>query len=110
MIKALRIRRHKKIRKGMNGTKISPRLAVFRSTKYIYTQLIDDSVGKTLISASDVKETGTKKERAYKTGKHLAEKTLKNKITSVVFDRGGFKYQGRIAELAKGAREGGLEF
>ena len=110
MYKVLRVRRHKKIRKRVIGTKNRPRLAVFRSGKHIYTQIIDDSEGKTLVAVSDIKETGAKKERAYKVGKKLAEKATKRKIKSVVFDRGGFKFQGRVAELAKGAREGGLKF
>ncbi|TSC87353.1 MAG: large subunit ribosomal protein L18 [Microgenomates group bacterium Gr01-1014_7] len=99
-----------KIRKRITGTKECPRLSVFRSAKYIYAQLIDDKEGKTLAASSDIKETGTKKERAYKAGKKLAEKAIKHKIKEVVFDRGGFKYQGRVAELARGAREGGLKF
>lgn len=110
MKKISRIRRHKTIRKHLAGTKQSLRLAVFRSTQHIYTQIIDDSEGKTLVFASDKDETGTKKEKAYKVGKALAQKALKNKITKVVFDRGGFLYHGRIAEVARGAREGGLEF
>ncbi len=92
------------------GTKECPRLAVFRSSQHIYAQIIDDSQSKTLVSTSDLEETGNKKEKALKVGKNLAKKALKNKITTVVFDRGGFLYQGRIAELAKGAREGGLKF
>src|SRR3989344_432643 len=100
MIKALRIRKHQKIRKKVLGTVKCPRLAVFRSSKYIYAQVIDDSQGKTLLSISDIKEKGIKKEKAYKIGKELAEKAVKLKITAVVFDRGGFLYQGRIAEVA----------
>lgn len=92
------------------GTTTRPRLSVFRSSKHIYAQLIDDSEGKTLVAISDIKGVGTKKEKAYKVGKDLAEKAIKIKIKTVVFDRGGFKYQGRIAELARGAREGGLKF
>lgn len=110
MQKVHRDRIHLKIRKHLKGTTSSPRLCVFRSNKGIYAQIIDDSMGKTLVSATDKKETGTKKEKAYKVGKNLAEKAIKIKITTVVFDRGGFLYQGRVAELAKGAREGGLKF
>lgn len=110
MLKRLRLRKHKKVRKKIIGTKDKPRLAVFRSSQHIYAQLIDDSQNKTLISASDLKETGTKKEKALKVGKNLAGKALKHKIKTVVFDRGGFLYQGRISELARGAREGGLKF
>ncbi len=110
MLKNLRIRKHTKIRKKIMGTKDCPRLSVFRSSQHIYAQIIDDSQSKTLVSISDLKETGTKKEKALKVGKNLAEKALKHKIKRVVFDRGGFLYQGRVAELAKGAREGGLNF
>lgn len=105
-----RLGRHKTIRKHLTGTTARPRLAVFRSSQHIYAQIIDDTIGKTLVALSDVKETGTKKEKAYKLGKNLAEKAKKAKITTVVFDRGGFIFQGRVAELAKGVREGGLKF
>ena len=110
MEKESRIRKHQKIRKNILGTKDRPRLAVFRSNQHIIAQIIDDSLGRTLISASDYKEKGNKVQKAYNVGKNLAEKALKSKIRTVVFDRGGFLYQGRIAELAKGAREGGLKF
>lgn len=116
MYKVSRIKKHQKIRRKIIGTKDRPRLAVFKSSQHIYAQLIDDSQGKTLVASSDVKETGTKgafgtkKEKAFKVGKNLAEKALKLKIKKIVFDRGGFLYTGRVAELGKGAREGGLEF
>lgn len=110
MNQELRVKRHKKIRKKIVGTSQSPRLAVFRSAKHIYAQIIDDSKGKTLIFVSDTKEKGTKVEKALNVGKKIAEKALKKKIKSVVFDRGGFLYHGRIAKLAEGAREGGLKF
>jgi len=93
------------------GTKDCPRLSVFRSGQHISAQLIDDKIGKTLAAAYDIKlgkETKTKK--AYEVGKQLAEQALKLKIKKVVFDRGGFLYHGRVAEVAKGAREGGLHF
>lgn len=102
MDQALRVKRHQIIRKRLTGIKDRPRLSVFRSSKYIYAQIIDDSVGKTLASANGKK--------AYEVGKKLAEKALKLKIKKVIFDRGGFLYHGRVAELAKGAREGGLIF
>lgn len=102
--------KHKKIRRRVFGTSKRPRLAVFRSSKHIYAQIIDDSVGKTLIGESDLVEKGAKTEKAYAVGKKLAEKAVKKNITTVVFDRAGFLYHGRIAELAKGAREGGLKF
>ncbi len=97
-------------RRKIIGSKERPRLAVFRSAQHIYAQIIDDSVGKTIVSGTDLKEKGTKIEKAYNLGKQLAEKALKAKIKSVVFDRGGFLFQGRVAQLAKGAREGGLKF
>lgn len=86
----------------LTGIKDRPRLSVFRSNKYVYAQIIDDSVGKTLASANG--------KEAYEVGKKLAEKALKLKIKNVIFDRGGFLYHGRVAELAKGARDGGLIF
>lgn len=110
MYKVLRVKRHKRIRKRLLGTDQRPRLSVFRSSKHIYAQIIDDSKSKTLTFVSDIKEKGTKVEKAYQVGKKIAEKALKKKIKSVVFDRGGFLYHGRIAKLAEGAREGGLEF
>lgn len=110
MYQVLRVKRHKKIRKKIMGTKERPRLIVFRSSKHIYAQIIDDAARKTLISASDIKVTGTKKEKAYNVGKRLAQKAIKKNITEVVFDRGGFLYHGRLEELARGAREGGLKF
>lgn len=105
-----RKKRHIRIRKYLSGTSARPRLAVFRSNTHVYAQLIDDSKGVTLIAESDVKVSGTKKEKAYNVGKKLAEKAAKKKISEVVFDRGGFLYHGRVSELAKGAREGGLKF
>lgn len=110
MKKVKRIQKHKRVRKHLMGTPQRPRLAVFRSSQHIYAQIIDDSKSVTLVSVSDIKETGTKKEKAQRVGKNLAEKALKLKITNVVFDRGGFLYQGRVEQLAKGAREGGLKF
>jgi len=76
----------------------------------MYAQIVDDSSGKTLVAVSDLKESGTKVEKAYKLGKKLAEKAIKVKIKDIVFDRGGFLYHGRVAALAKGARERGLKF
>ncbi|TSC54382.1 MAG: large subunit ribosomal protein L18 [Microgenomates group bacterium LiPW_16] len=92
-----------------------PRLSVFRSAKYIYGQIIDDKTGKTLAAANDLKLKTRKPklkkaERAYEVGKLLAEKAVKEKIKEVVFDRGRFKYHGRVKALAEGAREGGLKF
>lgn len=113
MKKSSRIRKHRTIRKKVLGTGNRPRLCVFKSGKHIYAQIIDDKAGKTLVFQSDFKLKGTeqtKKEKAYAVGKKISEKAIKAKIKEVVFDRGGFLYHGRIAEVARGAREGGLKF
>lgn len=99
-----RIRRHKRIRAKIKGTAKVPRLCVFRSNKYIQAQLINDEKGKTLLMVKDVKSA------ASKVGKVLAEKAIEKKIKKVVFDRGGYKYHGRVKALAEGAREAGLKF
>ncbi|MBP6888457.1 MAG: 50S ribosomal protein L18 [Candidatus Pacebacteria bacterium] len=107
-----RSRLHKKIRSRIEGTAERPRLAVFRSNRYMYAQLIDDVLAVTVASASDISLTDkvTKLERAKIVGTKLAEEAKKKKITTVVFDRGGFSYRGRVAALAEGAREAGLNF
>jgi large subunit ribosomal protein L18 len=112
-----RARRAFRIRKTIEGTPERPRLAVFRSNKHMYAQLIDDLNGKTLVTAStltaDVKaklEGLKKSEEATKVGLKLAEMAKAAGITSVVFDRSGYPYHGRVEALAKGAREGGLQF
>ena len=107
-----RARLHKKIRSRVEGTGERPRLAVFRSNRYMYAQLIDDVKQITLASASDISLTDkmTKVERARTVGKKLADEAKKNNITTVVFDRGGFSYRGRVQALADGAREAGLNF
>lgn len=106
-----RIKRHLKIRKHLVGISNCPRLSVFRSGQHIYGQLIDDGAGITLVAESDLKlNEVAKKDKAYQVGKKLAEKAKSQKIKKVVFDRGGFLYHGRVAELARGAKEGGLEF
>jgi large subunit ribosomal protein L18 len=107
-----RARLHKKIRSRVSGTAERPRLAVFRSNRYMYAQLIDDVKGVTLVSASDLSlgDKMNKVERAKTVGKTLAENAKKEHITSVVFDRGGFSYRGRVQALANAAREGGLAF
>jgi large subunit ribosomal protein L18 len=107
-----RARLHKKIRSRVSGTAERPRLAVFRSNRYMYAQLIDDVKGVTIVSASDLSldDKMNKVERAKTVGKSLAESAKKEKITQVVFDRGGFSYRGRIQALADAAREGGLVF
>jgi large subunit ribosomal protein L18 len=106
-----RIRLKKKIRVKIRGTAARPRLTVFRSNKFIYAQVINDLVGKTLAKASDLKITkGTKTERAKEVGRAIAAACLKEKIKQVVFDRNGFKYTGRIKLVADEARAGGLQF
>lgn len=110
MKKISRIKRHITIRKRVKGTAEAPRLAVFRSSAHIYAQIIDDTTGKTLVAETDLKLKGTKKQKAFEVGKNIAAKALKSKIEKVVFDRGGFIYHGRVAELSRGAREGGLKF
>jgi large subunit ribosomal protein L18 len=106
-----RMRRHNRIRARVSGTGSAPRLAVFRSARFITAQLIDDEKAITIVSASDAKaKKGTKVEHATLVGKELAEKAKAKGITKVVFDRGGFLYTGRVKALADGAREGGLKF
>jgi large subunit ribosomal protein L18 len=110
-----RYRRHKRVRAKIFGTAKVPRLCVFRSTKHIYAQLIDDERGKTIIAASDLefkksKIKKTKIGKAKEVGKLIAEKAKKMKIEKVVFDREGYQYHGRVKALAEGAREGGLKF
>lgn len=104
-------RRHKRIRSSVFGTADQPRLSVFKSNKYIYGQLINDEKSETIISLSSLKIKGkTFSERCMETGRELAKLALAKKIESVVFDRGGFKYVGRVKAFADGAREGGLKF
>jgi large subunit ribosomal protein L18 len=106
-----RIRLKSKIRAKINGTETRPRLTVFRSNKFIYAQVINDTLGKTLAEASDVKiKKGTKTERAKEVGQAIAVSAMKAKIKKVVFDRNGFKYTGRVKLVADEARAGGLEF
>jgi len=103
-----------RIRKKINGTAERPRLVVFRSSKHIYAQIIDDLAGATLASASTLSLEGDNirltVENAKLVGKRVAEEAIKKSITSVVFDRNGFVYHGRIKAVADGAREGGLNF
>ncbi len=106
-----RIRLKKKIRTRVTGTEARPRLSVFRSNKFIYAQVIDDATGKTIVSVSDIKAAkGTKTTRAKEVGKLVAEACKKAGITTVVFDRNGFKYTGRVRLVADEARAGGLKF
>ncbi len=112
--KAARLKRHKRVRAKISGTAECPRLNVFRSLQHIYAQLIDDVAGVTLVSASttekDFTNYGGNMEAAKEVGKLLAERAKEKNITDVVFDRGGYVYTGRVAALAEGAREGGLNF
>ena len=107
--------RHARVRRKVQGTASCPRLAVYRSGKHIYCQVIDDEEGKTLVSASSLDKAikgqkGTFTERAKLVGELAAERASGKGVEEVVFDRGGFKYHGRIAALADGAREKGLRF
>ncbi len=109
-----RIRRHLRVRKKISGTAERPRLAIYRSEKNIYAQLIDDVSGITLAAASSLDKgfegVGSNKEAAKMVGELIAKKALDKGIKVVVFDRGGFVYHGRVQSLAEGAREAGLEF
>lgn len=105
-----RVARQNRTRAKVKGTADRPRLTVFRSNKFIYAQLIDDSAGTTLAAADSRSMTGTSMERAKAVGSAIAVKAKQAHIEQVVFDRGGFRYQGAVAALADGAREGGLLF
>ena len=104
--------RHERVRKKISGTPTCPRLCVYRSNAHIYAQVIDDVNGVTLCSASSLKLEGNggNKTAARQVGKDVAAAALAKGIETVVFDRGGYLYHGRVAELAEGAREGGLKF
>ncbi|GAA1236857.1 MULTISPECIES: 50S ribosomal protein L18 [Janibacter] len=110
---AARGRRHLRVRKKITGTAVRPRLVVSRSSRHVFVQVVDDTVGKTVASAStmeaDVRTvTGGKTEQAKKVGELVAERAKAAGVEAVVFDRGGNKYHGRVAAIADGAREGGL--
>lgn len=113
----VRAKKHLKVRNRFSGTAERPRLAVFRSNNHMYAQIIDDTVGNTLVSAStlqkdvkaELKKTNDVEAASY-LGKVIAEKALEKGIKTVVFDRGGFIYQGKVKALAEAAREAGLEF
>jgi len=110
-----RKRRHYRVRKNVRGTAARPRLAVFRSSKHLYAQVIDDTAGRTIASAStmeaDVRSGSTATVDAAKSvGKRVGERAKAAGVSAVVFDRGGFRYHGRVAGAADGAREAGLEF
>ena len=114
-----RVRRHRRVRSKVKGTAARPRLNIFRSNVGLFAQLIDDEAGKTIVSASS-KEIKPKKAKddiegakilaSFEIGKLLAKKASEKKIGSVVFDRGGYKYHGRVKAVAEGARDGGLKF
>ena len=112
--KAQRLHRHKRVRGKVSGTPERPRLNVFRSETNIYAQIIDDTKGITLVSASSLEKDfecdGTKTDAAKKVGMIVAERAKAKGIDTVVFDRGGYVYHGRVQALAEGAREGGLQF
>ena len=109
-----RLKRHERVRKNISGTAERPRLNVYRSLNHIYAQIIDDTKGVTLVAASsmdkDFTEYGGNCEAAKAVGNAVAKKALEKGIKAVVFDRGGYLYHGRVAALAEGAREGGLDF
>lgn len=106
-----RVARHNRIRAKVSGTASRPRLAVFRSNRFVYAQLIDDVAHTTLAAADTRKQAGaTLTERAQAVGAEIAKKAVAAGIKEVVFDRGGYRYQGTVAALATGAREGGLGF
>ena len=115
--KAMRLKRKKRIRTKVSGTSDRPRLTVFRSAKHIYAQIVDDTRGQTLISASTMEKQMREKEKAEnkvstadEIGKLVAKRALDKGISSVVFDRNGYKYHGRVKALSDGARETGLDF
>ncbi len=112
---AARIRRHTRVRRRVEGTTERPRLAVFRSNQHIYVQVIDDTAGRTLAAASDMESTlrdvtESKSDRARKVGALIAQRAKAAGVESVVFDRGGFRFAGRVKALADAAREEGLVF
>ena len=113
----VRLQKHRRMRSKISGTTERPRLCVFRSNNHMYAQVIDDTVGKTLVSASTLQkevkadlEKTNNVEAASKLGTVIAQRALEKGITTVVFDRGGFIYQGKVKALAEAAREAGLEF
>ena len=113
--RAARQHRHQRIRKRVQGTSERPRLCVFRSLSHIYAQVVDDSRGVTLASASTIEKdgralSGPKSARAKAVGLAIAERAKAAGVSAVVFDRGGYLYHGRVQQLAEGAREGGLDF
>ena len=110
----VRLKKHFRVRNKISGTAERPRLSIFRSEKNIYAQLIDDKAGVTLAAASSLEKSfegkGSNKEAAHAVGKMIADRAKDKGITTVVFDRSGYIYHGRVKEVAEGAREGGLNF
>ena len=109
----IRVKKHNRLRNHLSGTTECPRLAVFRSNNHMYAQIIDDTVGKTLVAASTLeakKELENNVDAAAYVGKLIAERAIEKGIKEVVYDRGGFIYQGKVKALADAAREAGLEF
>lgn len=110
MLKGKRKILHKRVRKNIFGTSTKPRISVFKSGQHIYVQVIDDMLHKTLVTESDISiKSGTKSEKALLVGQNLAKKMSKIKLTEGIFDRGGFRYHGRVALLAEGIRKGGVK-
>ena len=110
-----RARRHFRVRKKVSGTALRPRLVVSRSTRHVFAQIVDDSTGKTLASASTMESelrtlTGNKTAKSRRVGELVADRAKSVGVSSVVFDRAGNRYHGRLAALAEGARENGLDF
>ncbi len=108
----LQDRRHGRVRAKINGSAVRPRLSVFRSNRGMFLQLINDEANQTLVSAriQEISTVGKKAEKSFELGKLLAEKAKAKNISAVVFDRGCYKYHGRVKAVADGAREGGLQF
>ena len=104
-----RLRRHARVRSLISGTAEKPRVSVFRSNAHIYVQVIDDTTHKTIVGMSDKNLKGTKCERAFALGKTVAESIMKDGIKLALFDRGGYKYHGRVQNVAAGLREAGLK-
>jgi large subunit ribosomal protein L18 len=104
-----RIRRHARVRSLISGTATKPRVSVYRSNAHMYVQVIDDVANKTLVGMSDKALKGTKSERALALGKTVAEAIIKSGVSTALFDRGGYKYHGRVSNVAAGLREAGLK-
>jgi large subunit ribosomal protein L18 len=105
-----RERRHKRIRSKIAGTSAMPRLSIYKSNRYLHAQVIDDSEGRTLVAGSTKESKSKKTDAAVWLGSEIAKRAKSKKVTEVVFDRGGFRYAGRIAALAEAARKSGLKF